>query len=184
MAVRLIQTNEGGGIYIITFTCDGWKPSFQQANACNAVYKWFDCLTGKRAGIIGYVIMPNHLHALVHLPAVFKTPNAAVANAKRFLSYEIVRRLEAQGAEPLLQDLHAAVKKREARKGQIHRVFEESFDGKPCCSAAFMEQKLACMHHNPVKGNGTWWKTLRCTRIAVQDFILEQGRRCIKSWCG
>lgn len=152
MSVRLTQTNESGGIYFITFTCYGWKPLFELTKAYDAVYKCFDYLSGKGAGIIGYVIMPNHLHLLVHLPAAFKTPNAVVGNAKRFLSYEVVKRLEAQGAEPLLQELHAAVKKREAKKGQIHRVFEESFDCKLCYSPAFFAQKLAYIHHNPVKG--------------------------------
>ena len=74
--------------------------------------------------------MPNHVHLLVHLPPSFKTPNAVVSNAKRFMAYEIIKRLEAQKAEPLLQELHGAVKPREAKKGQIHKVFEESFDCK------------------------------------------------------
>jgi hypothetical protein len=124
-------------------------PLFELTNAYDAVYKWFDYLSDKGGAIIGYVVVPNHLHLLMHLPAAFKTPNAVVGNAKRFLSYEIVKRLEAQGAEPLLQDLHAAVKKREAKKGQIHRVFEESFDCKACYSTKFIEQKLTYMHHNP-----------------------------------
>ncbi len=146
------QTNEQGGIYFITFTCYRWKPLLAQTDAYDAVYKWFDQLTGKGSGIIGYVIMPNHVHLLVYLAPSFKTPNVAVGNAKRFLSYEIVKRLAAMGAEPLLQELHGAVNKREAEKGQIHRVFEESFDCKPCYSPAFITQKLTYMHRNPVKG--------------------------------
>jgi len=152
MSVRLTQTNEAGGVYFITFTCYGWKPLFAQTDAFDAVYKWFDYLSEKGSRIIGYVIMPNHLHLLVHLPSVFRTPNAVVRNAKRFLSYEIVKRLETQGEESLLQELHAAVKKREAKKGQVHRVFEESFDCKLCYSTAFLAQKLAYIHRNPVKG--------------------------------
>ncbi|WP_121353910.1 transposase [Flavisolibacter nicotianae] len=152
MSVRLTQSNDGGNVYFITFTCYRWKPLFVLTNAYDAAYKWFDYLSGKNASIIGYVIMPNHLHLLVHLPPTLKSPNTVVANAKRFLSYEIIRRLEAGGAEPLLQELHAAVKMREARKGKIHRVFEESFDCKACYSAKFIAQKLTYMHHNPVKG--------------------------------
>jgi REP element-mobilizing transposase RayT len=152
MSVRLTQTNEGGEVYFITFTCYRWKALLAQTNAYDAVYKWFDYLSGKGAAIIGYVIMPNHLHGLVYLSSSFKTPNAVVGNAKRFLSYEIIKRLERGSAEPLLQELHAAVKKREAKKGQIHRVSEESFDCKACYSATFVEQKLTYMHHNPVKG--------------------------------
>lgn len=152
MSVRLLQQNERGGIYFITFTCFRWKPLIQLTATYAAVYKWFDYLTGKEAAIIGYVILPNHVHLLVHLPPTFKTPNVVVGNAKRFLAYEIIKRLEALKAEPLLQELHGAVKKREAKKGQIHKVFEESFDCKECYSPEFIEQKLAYMHHNPVRG--------------------------------
>lgn len=152
MSVRLNQTNEGGGIYFITFTCYRWKPLLAQTNAYDAVYKWFDYLRGKGSGIIGYVIMPNHLHLLMYLSPLFKTPNTVVANAKRFLSYEIVKRMGAMGASTLLQELHGAVKKQEAQKGQIHRVFEESFDCKLCYSPAFITQKLDYIHHNPVRG--------------------------------
>ena len=155
MSVRLLQSNQKGGLYFITFTCYQWKPLFELTNAYEAVYKWFDYLREKQAAIIGYVIMPNHLHAVLHLPSQFKSPNAVVGNAKRFLSYWIIKRLEAQGDEPLLQELHAAVKKREAKKGQVHRVFEESFDCKECYNVTFLEQKLHYMHHNPVKGK---WK--------------------------
>lgn len=152
MSVRHNQTNEGGGIYFITFTCYRWLLLFELTNAYDAVYKWFDFLTSKGGGIIGYVIMPNHIHVLTYLPSIFKTPNIVVGNAKRFLSYEIIKRLEAAGAELLLQQLHSAVKKREAEKGQIHRVFEESFDCKPCYTQAFITQKLNYMHYNPVRG--------------------------------
>ncbi len=42
------------------------------------------------------------------------------------------------------------MKKREAKKGQIHKVFEDSFDAKECYSQEFIFQKLDYIHHNPV----------------------------------
>ena len=90
MSAHLQQQNTQGGIYFITFTCYQWKPLFEFTTIYDAVYKWFDYLTAKKGAIIGYVIMPNHLHVLVHLPTVFKTPNTVVGNAKRFLAYEII----------------------------------------------------------------------------------------------
>ena len=49
---RAYTTNEGG-IYFNTFTCSFRKPLFAPANSYDAVYKWFEPLTGKGAGIIG-----------------------------------------------------------------------------------------------------------------------------------
>jgi REP element-mobilizing transposase RayT len=142
MSVRLEQQNTNGGIYFITFTCFRWKPLFELTNTYDAVYKWFDYLIAKKSSVIGFVIMPNHLHLLFHLPSTFKSPNTVVANAKRFLAYEIIKRLAAQGAESLLQELHGAVNKREAAKGQIHKVFEESFDCKECYNPQFVQIRL------------------------------------------
>ena len=85
MSVRLLQQNKNGGIYFITFTCYKWKPLFELTNCYDAIYKWFDYLKEKAAAVIGYVIMPNHIHLLVYLPSSFTTPNAVVGNAKRFL---------------------------------------------------------------------------------------------------
>lgn len=64
MSVRK-QISEVNGVYFITFTCVRWLPLFEITNGYDAVYKWFDYLKQKGHYIIGYVIMPNHLHALI-----------------------------------------------------------------------------------------------------------------------
>ena len=80
------------------------------------------------------------------------------------MAYEIIKRLEEQKAEPLLQELYHGVKNRERKKGQRHKVFEESFDAKECYGQEFIKQKLLYMHHNPVKGK---WNL-------VSDFAMYQ----------
>ncbi len=44
---------------------------------------------------------------------------------------------------------------RERKKKQLHKVFKDSFDGKPIFSEKFLLQKLNYIHHNPVSGK---WK--------------------------
>ena len=66
------------------------------------------------------------------------------------MAYEIIKRLEEKKENKLLDLLHGGVKKREAKKGQIHKVFEDSFDAKECSSEEFIFQKLQYMHYNPV----------------------------------
>lgn len=150
MAVRLPQRS--GGIYFITFTCYRWKPLFQLTNTYASVYKWFDHLYEKEASLIGYVIMPNHLHVLLYLPPHLKSVNTIVGNAKRFMAYAIIKQLEQDKVDALLQELYDAVKPTERKKGQRHKVFEDSFDAKECYNEEFIFQKLQYMHHNPVKG--------------------------------
>jgi len=94
--------------------------------------------------------MPNHVHALLYFPEMPKSLNTVIGNAKRFLAYEIIKRLEKKKAIVLLDILHAGVKKRERKKGQIHKVFEDSFDAKECHSTEFILQKLEYIHRNPV----------------------------------
>ena len=51
--------------------------------------------------------------------------NMIVGNAKRFLAYEIIKRLEEAKKEDLLHDLYQAVKQRERKKGQRHRCLRK-----------------------------------------------------------
>ncbi len=41
---------------------------------------------------------------------------------------------------------------REIKKKQLHKVFRDSFDGKPIFSEKFLLQKLNYIHQNPVSG--------------------------------
>lgn len=150
MPVRFQHDQQPHSIYLVTFTCYKWLPLFQQANAYDAVYKWFDNLYKNHIYITGYVTMPNHVHALLYFPEMTKSLNIVIGNAKRFLAYEIIKRLETQKREDLLQLLHSSVEKKEIKKGQIHKVFEDSFDAKECYSQEFIFQKLDYKHHNPV----------------------------------
>ena len=150
MPVRFQHDQQPTTIYFVTFTCYKWLSLIQETNTYDGVYKWFDSLYSHNIYVTGYVIMPNHVHALLYFPEMPKSLNTVIGNAKRFLAYEIVKRLEELKANSLLDTLHAGVKKRERKKGQIHKVFEDSFDAKECHSTKFILQKLEYMHHNPV----------------------------------
>ena len=76
--------------------------------------------------------------------------NTLIGNAKRFLAYEIIGELEKSKKHGLLEVLHNGVSKRERTKGQIHKVFNDSFDAKACYSIDFIFQKLNYIHYNPV----------------------------------
>src|SRR5215211_2783981 len=90
------------------------------------------------------------MYTVLYFPQMPKSLNTIIGNAKRFVAYEIIKRLEEKKENKLLDLVHAGVKKREAKKGEIHKVFEDSFDAKECHSEEFIFQKLDYIHHNPV----------------------------------
>jgi len=144
---------EKSGIYFITLTCRGWHPLFLIADGYSAVYRWFDYLKSKGHYIAGYVIMPNHLHMLIGFRNTEnKSINAIVGNGKRFMAYELIRRLEERKENNLLMELAAYVNKTDRKRGKLHDVFEPSFDWKECYTDDFIEQKLNYIHENPCRG--------------------------------
>jgi len=46
------------------------------------------------------------------------------------MAYEIIERLKNSNQNKILEDLGRAVSERERKKGQLHKVFKDSFDAK------------------------------------------------------
>ena len=98
--------------------------------------------------------MPNHLHLLIFVNETEKI-NTLLANGKRFLAYEIIKRLELKKQYEILRQLEWAVTDKEKQRKKKHRVFEVSSDIKPCYTEKFLLQKLNYIHNNPIAGK---WK--------------------------
>ena len=146
------QITEPDGVFFITFTCHQWKPLLAITNSYDLVYNWFDHLKNKGHYIAGYVIMPNHIHALIAFRNTGQSVNTIVGNGKRFIAYEIIKRLKEQKEEKLLHQLFLSVEATDRRRKKQHEVWEDSFDWKDCRTNEFMLQKLNYMLDNPCKG--------------------------------
>ena len=71
-----------------------------------------------------------------------------MGDGKRFMSYEIVKRLAASSETAILQQLQDGVNSSDKKRGKLHEVWEDSFDWKECRSYDFVNQKL---HYMPVR---------------------------------
>ena len=140
------------GIYFITFTCHRWLPLIDLANGYDIICRWFDHLGKKGHYIIGYVIMPNHIHVLIAFCNTGKNINKEIGEGKRFMAYEIIKRLNQQSANDILAELQQGVNTSDRRRGKLHEVWENSFDWKECISHKFIIQKLDYIHNNPCSG--------------------------------
>ncbi len=152
MAIKL-KHSDTFSTYFVTFTCINWLPLFEIVQAYDLVYKWFGTLKETyNADVVAYVIMPNHLHVILHFQATGFNLNSIIANGKRFMAYEIINRLERLADKTTLTKLANMVTLREKKRGQLHKVFKDSFDAKPIMTHAFLLQKLNYIHYNPVSG--------------------------------
>ena len=140
------------GLYFITFTCYSWLALIELTQGYDMVYKWFDYLKSKGHYVTGYVVMPNHVHALIGFQHSEKPLNKIIGDGKRFMAYEIIKRLHGQGQTTLLAQLQAAVESADRQRGKRHEVWAHSFDGKACRGRTFIQQKLTYMHNNPCRG--------------------------------
>ena len=95
--------------------------------------------------------MPNHIHFIVYQKESAASLNKIISESKRFLAYEIVKRLKAKGKDELLKILESGVQLNERKKGKKHQVFRLSFDAKPMGEKE-VEDALDYIHQNPVSG--------------------------------
>jgi hypothetical protein len=92
------------GVYFITFTCTTWLPLFKICNAYNTVYKWFNHLKEQGHHIIGYVFMPSQVHAIIAFANTDKSINTTISNGKRFIAYELIKRLKEKSSTLILNE--------------------------------------------------------------------------------
>jgi hypothetical protein len=142
---------EKDGVYFITFTCINWLPLFKLCNAYDVVYNWFNHLKRNHHYIIGYIIMPSHVHAIMAFSNTGKSINSIVSNGKRFMAYDLIEKLNQQNRRLILQELATSLNSTEIKEGKLHSVFETSFDWKECRTEKFIQQKLDYIHFNPCK---------------------------------
>ena len=158
MSTRTSHNSEAP-LFYITFTCHRWLPLFELCNGYDVVYKWFEYLKEKYAiKTTAYTIMPNHVHCILFFPTEDDDLNKMVGNGKRFMAYELIKRLQDKGLSEILLQLKEELTDRDVAKGQKHKVFESSFDAKPIYHRKFLVQKINYIHQNCVRGK---WKLVQ-----------------------
>ncbi len=166
------------GIYFITFTCHNWLPLIDLTNGYDLVYNWFEILSRQGHHVTGFVIMPNHLHMLLYYSGGEKSLNTVVGNGKRFIAYEIVKRLKASKENIILNRLQNDVEAKDWSRGKKHEIWEDSFDVKECRTEKFIMQKLNYIHNNPKSGK---WQLaddpLHYLHSSARFYI--SGKKCI-----
>ena len=100
-----------------------------------------------RFGLLGYVVMPDHLHLLIW-PQRADEVDAILRDFKTFTAKRIVRQAQAEADRALLARFCAAG----AESGRSeHKVWQASFWEQDVYSDKYLREKLVYLHRNPVR---------------------------------
>lgn len=140
------------GIYFCTFSCWGHHHLIARTNLYDAIYEKLERWVDKGCTVVGYVIMPNHVHLLIHVPEQHSV-NQVLSDCKRWLAKVMIDRLTLAKDEFMLFNLQRNVDSSRYTKGQWHRAWEPSSDIKLCFNERMIEQKLLYIHNNPLQAH-------------------------------
>jgi hypothetical protein len=126
--------------------------------------------------------MPNHVPLLLHYTGEGSLLNTVIGNGKRFIAYEIIKKLKEKGEETLLKTLKEGVQSKDREKGQLHVVWKDSFEVKQYRTNAFLLQKLHYLHNNPVGGKWMLAPSPLNTCIPPHDFIIVESNNSLRLW--
>jgi putative transposase len=139
------RINEPNVAHFITSTVVGWLPIFTKAARCDIVVAALQyCRVHKALKIYAWVILDNHLHAILAAPDLSRV----IADFKRHTARRLVEQLEPEHCDWLLHQLRY---RRAAYKVESeHQLWQEGSHPQAIVSDEIMLEKLTYVHNNPV----------------------------------
>jgi len=146
--MKPFRFNKDNSLYFCTDTVVGWQYVFTSPPFFDCIVESLKfCQERKGLRVHAYVIMPNHLHAI--LSAANQNLSDIVRDYKRFTSEKI---------SALLQETHSralssyfATAARIAKKGNQSKIWQSGSHPETIESGRFFDQKLNYIHENPVR---------------------------------
>ena len=133
-------------LYFVTATILGWKHLFHQSPYACIVLDSFDWhRRNGRWSLYAYVLMPNHLHAILR-PAADKTISQVLQSFGSFTAHAILQQLQ----EDQCQTLLAFFAQRQDHDPHKYHQIWQPIQAKNIWSETFLRQKLEYIHNNPV----------------------------------
>ena len=141
------KINEPRHAHFVTATITEWLPVFTTGACCDILIRSFQhCRERKGLQIYGWVILDNHLHAILQGPELANT----IRDFKRFTAGALLDQIRAEGREWLLNQLSYYRAKHKASTS-AHQVWQEGVHPQAIVSDEMMLQKLEYLHNNPIK---------------------------------
>jgi REP element-mobilizing transposase RayT len=133
-------------LYFVTATVLGWKPLFTRPDYASIILNSLEWHRQQERWLLfAYVLMPNHLHALLK-PCASYTISQVVQSFGSFTAHALLDQLRENQRTALLRFFTQRPDRDESKRHQIWRPIQ----AKNVYSERFLRQKFAYLHNNPV----------------------------------
>ena len=140
-----------GGHYFVTCTIVDWVDLFTRPLYKDIIINSLKyCIEHKGLIVHAYVIMTNHVHLIISARENESIPDI-MRDFKTFTSKALLK--EIQSAKESRRKWLLNKFKQEAnrrKRGQNYKLWQDGFHPIELLSSAMAEQKLQCIHNNPV----------------------------------
>lgn len=137
-----------GYIYYLTIVIYNRLTLFVRPSFVIPIYDSLNFYRYKQAyKILGYVIMPDHLHLLIW-PYGKATISDIMRDFKKFTAVRLIRQAEAEQKQEWLEQFHRAGNETERSD---NKVWQDDYWDKLVFTEKFLRQKLNYIHRNPLR---------------------------------
>ena len=139
---------EGIGVYFVTFTVVGWLPVFIDEPSCQIVTGSLNfCIHNKNLRVNAYVIMPNHLHAVV-FDSEFDSERLkhTLDDLRKFTGRQL-----ADYCAQNMPAYYTEIFRKHAGEDRQRRFWQPTQHPEGIVTTKFWQEKVNYIHWNPVR---------------------------------
>ena len=149
--------------FFVTTTCYKWYLALASDQCKKIVCTSIDFLNAKyKSHVLGYVIMPNHIHLILFFPETNQLSDW-MRDLKKFTAVRIRQEIERMGQTSFSERLRVPDKK------QVFKVWEDRFDDVILNNSRILKVKLDYIHYNPLQEH---WKLA----VTPEDYEFSSAR--------
>ena len=160
---------EQKGIHFITSSIVGWIPIFTKEKYFDIIIKTLKYSKQyKKLHILSYVIMDNHIHAILSCDNLSKF----MKEFKSYTAKEIIRNLGDDNNILILKKLRNY--KKRGKTESRYQVWQEGFHPQEILNEEILKQKIEYIHNNPLR-RGLVERPEQWIYSSASNYILGTG---------
>jgi len=161
--------------HFITLTVLHWIPVFTRPETVDILLDSLRYLMAEGLTVYSYVILENHCHLVVQSTALDRD----IARFKSYTAKQLISWLHKNHVRQILEQL--AFYKKAHKKDRVYQFWQEGVHPELIQNDEMMRQKIAYIHHNPVKRGyveeAVHWRYSSARNYDRQEGLLEVCRR-------